>query len=372
MIDRSVRKKGSILVFVLALIVFISVLSIRLMKETTQELRHVSQFHKRDDLRTYAYSALDSAVAVMNEYKMALQKLGNGQAWQRPLEFANLKDPSFLSGSDEENRVSGIKWNIDLIDESGKIPLNHVSDKNLQALFAQMVNDNEGGGLFDEDDGRPFLECLRDWEDEDDDDREDGAEDDFYEDLVPGYFTPGRKVSSFDEFEMIKGFGFSMDEPEESGLFFLENGVETPHFRNFKDSFSFYNEGAINPHTCSDFILRVLAGSDDSLYEDLVEKRSSDESRDRKEFFDQMSKLAGEMGLQLSQDIIIVRAIVTVERGKSMFQLHAVLSNQLQGTGAVANRNAKKTKAKKRSERNEKLKYPMRILALRENENLID
>ena len=85
-----------------------------------------------------------------------------------------------------------------------------------------------------------------------------------------------------------------------------------------------------------------------------------------------MSKLAGEMGFQLSQDIIIVRAVVTVERGKSMFQLHAVLSNQLQGTGAVANRNAKKTKAKKRSERNEKLKYPMRILALRENENLID
>ena len=30
---------------------------LRLMKETAQELRHVSQFHKRDDLRTYAYSA---------------------------------------------------------------------------------------------------------------------------------------------------------------------------------------------------------------------------------------------------------------------------------------------------------------------------
>ena len=55
-----------------------------------------------------------------------------------------------------------------------------------------------------------------------------------------------------------------------------------------------------------------------------------------------------------------------------MFQLHAVLSNQLQGSGARANRNVKKTKLDKRSERNEKLKYPMRILALRENENLID
>ena len=63
------KKKGSVLVFVLALIVFISVLCVRLMKETTQELRHVSQFHRRDDLRTYAYSALDLVVGVVNEYK---------------------------------------------------------------------------------------------------------------------------------------------------------------------------------------------------------------------------------------------------------------------------------------------------------------
>ena len=80
----NIKKKGSVLVFVLALIVFISVLCVRLMKETTQELRHVSQFHRRDDLRTYAYSALDLVVGVVNEYKMALNKLENGQGWQNP------------------------------------------------------------------------------------------------------------------------------------------------------------------------------------------------------------------------------------------------------------------------------------------------
>ena len=64
------QTRGSILVFVLALIVLLSVLSLRLMKETTQELRHVSQFHKRDDLRTYAYSALDLTVGVLNEFRM--------------------------------------------------------------------------------------------------------------------------------------------------------------------------------------------------------------------------------------------------------------------------------------------------------------
>ena len=50
-------------------------LSLRLMKETMQELRHVSQFHKRDDLRTYAYSALDLTVGVLNEFRLVLGKL---------------------------------------------------------------------------------------------------------------------------------------------------------------------------------------------------------------------------------------------------------------------------------------------------------
>ena len=81
------KKKGSVLVFVLAIIVFISVLCVRLMKETTQELRHVSQFHRRDDLRTYAYSALDLVVGVVNEYKMALNKLENGQGLANPIKI---------------------------------------------------------------------------------------------------------------------------------------------------------------------------------------------------------------------------------------------------------------------------------------------
>ena len=156
------KKKGSILVFVLALIVFISVLSIRLMKETTQELRHVSQFHRRDDLRTFAYSALDVAAGVINEYVMALNKLENGQAWQQPLQFAELENPNLLLGFDgNENNINALKWKVQLIDETGKIPFRKVKDKNLEALFAAMVNEEEGGGLFDEDDGRLFwIVCV--------------------------------------------------------------------------------------------------------------------------------------------------------------------------------------------------------------------
>ena len=69
------RRKGSILVFILALIVLLSVLCMRLMQETVQELRHVSQFHRRDDLRMHAYSALDVSVGVLNEFMMVEKTL---------------------------------------------------------------------------------------------------------------------------------------------------------------------------------------------------------------------------------------------------------------------------------------------------------
>jgi hypothetical protein len=78
------------------------------------------------------------------------------------------------------------------------------------------------------------------------------------------------------------------------------------------------------------------------------------------------------MGIQLTEDIYVIRAIVTVERGKSMFQIHAVFSTQKSVGTSQNNRLRNSPKKAKRSERNEKLEYPLRVLVLRENENLID
>ena len=56
MARNKVKTKGAILVFVLGLVVLLGALCTRLMQETVQELRHVSQFHKQDDLRLHAES----------------------------------------------------------------------------------------------------------------------------------------------------------------------------------------------------------------------------------------------------------------------------------------------------------------------------
>ena len=125
--DQGVKgKRGAILVFVLALIVFISVLCLRLMEETVQELRHVSQQHRRDDLRVNAYSALDLAAGVLNEFKNIEGALYDpAQGWGDPLSWSEISplDPM-------------ITWDIKIVDESAKINPRNASKKDLISMFA--------------------------------------------------------------------------------------------------------------------------------------------------------------------------------------------------------------------------------------------
>ena len=59
----------------LGLVVLLGSLCLRLMEETIQELRHVSQFYKRDDLRLHAYSLLDITVGVLDEFRTLDEKV---------------------------------------------------------------------------------------------------------------------------------------------------------------------------------------------------------------------------------------------------------------------------------------------------------
>ena len=177
------RRKGSILVFVLALIVLLSVLCLRLMEEGIREARHLDQFHRKDDLRIHAYSALDIAVGVLSEFKMFEGKLYSpAQGWGDPLAYAG------ISPTEE-----GVTWSVRLIDESAKIPISKVKEKDLVALFAVMQAEEDS--LMDEDDGQPFYDSMMDWVDADDEERDEGAEDQYYEGLDRTITIPIERLS---------------------------------------------------------------------------------------------------------------------------------------------------------------------------------
>ena len=340
------KKRGSILVFVLGLVVLLGTLCLRLMEETVQELRHVSQFHKRDDLRLHAYSLLDITVGVLNEFRTLDNKsLKSGGGWGDPLGWSELSPPD-----------PRVRWSVTLKGESGKAPLLSTKPKALKEVFSIMYNG--GGGLVNEDDGQPFYDAWMDWQDSDENQRDEGAEDDFYEDQDPPYFTPGENIRSFEEFRMIKGFAYDPTDRKNSGLFFDRFGNETINMKNFRDSFSFYHEGSVNIFSSSDFLLKYICGDDEGLYQDIKSGELTPESS--REDLD--SPIPISWGNSQT-----FRANILVSKGKARFQLHAVLSDNQASTTKPKN-----SKQSKRSAQNAKLKYPLRILRLRENENLID
>lgn len=353
-------KAGSVLVFVLVLIVLLSVVATRLMQETVQELRYVSQQHHRDNLRIQAYSVLDLAVGVLNEFSTIEKTLYSpSQGWGNPLSYAEIEPPE-----------QGVKWEVNIVDESGKVPLSGISEKDLVGLFAMMKAEDS---LIDEDDGQPFYDSLMDWQDKDDEDRDEGAEDDYYEELDPPYFTPGKKIENFEEFRMIKGFAFEEDDPDNSGIFYDKFENETLNMKHFRGSFSFFNDGKVNLNGASDFLIRFLCGEDERLYEDFLMGPSS--SSAETSFYTSLndpsiSKLSQKRGIGLSTSASMLRLEVLVSKGKANFQLHAVLG--LNGGNQNPTNRSPNVKRKPRSPQNQKIKYPFRILSLRENENLID
>ena len=351
------NNRGSILVFILALIVLLSILCMRLMQETVQELRHVSQFHKRDDLRMHAYSALDVAVGGLNEFMEVEGTLFDPkQGWEGALNYAGVAPLD-----------SAVRWSVELIDESGKVPISTVSEKDLISFFASMRADDDS--LVDEEDGRPFFDSLMDWQDSDENERDEGAEDDYYEDLDFPYFTPGRKIGVFEEFRMIKGFSYDSDEPRESGLFFDEKGYETIHMKNFEDCFSLHNDSPVNINTASLYLLKFLCGGDDDLAEEIYAGPSTSQGDP---YFTNMNDpnlklMRGNRSISTGCIATVFRARVTVKKGKANFQLHAILARP-----NAQNKQSKGTKANPRSQQNLDLGYPFRILSIRENENLVD
>ena len=362
------KKAGSVLVFILALVVLLSVLALRLMEETIREIQHMSQFHRRDDLRIHAYSALEIAVGTLSEWKEIKQKLyGSAQGWADPMEYAEVDPPE------------GISWDVKIEVENGKISMEELrkDPKLLASLFETMVDQENDTIGYDE--SLEFADALLDWEDKDENHRLDGAESpDYYEDLDPPYFAPNRPITSFEEFKLIKGFGPDPENQGEGGLFFDANGNETANFEYFKNAVSLRSAQELNVNESSSFLRSFLCGENDFGLEELDlflnggGNFGGEEGQGR--YFEstgdpRLESLNGR-GVKFGVECKAFRVKVTVTRGKSNFVLWAMLEDP---SGApAATTTSLSTQAEEAKKRFELLKYPYRILALRENENFID
>ncbi len=303
---RTYRGKGSILIAVLALTALVSFILLEFMEEATAKIKYYGLFYNRDDLRTEAYSVLETTMAVIDEIREIDNALHSPtQGWGDPLRYSQVTfDPSL----DIDIRIS---------DETAKFSMAQADPLLFNMIFEEMgISLQEAETLTD---------SLLDWVDEDDLERLNGAESDYYEDGEDGYKPPNEPLQSWEELRLIQGF---------DTLFFDEEGRPTEYFNQFKNSISLYHSSPVNLNSAGSFVLTVLArlsGFDKEALDTYIsgsdgERGTPDDrlinSREHPFF---PTGMAGSGGLADLQSQVL-KVEVDVKRGESSFLLTTIAS----------------------------------------------
>lgn len=332
----SERRRGSILVAVLAIILLLSFLITRFMEEAVENLEYRAIFNEPTDVRAFAYSMLEVSLATVHE--VALIDDGKlhapEQGWSNPIEYAGIQIPN--------------DWDVQITisDEGGKLPLNTMSEELLNRLLEDQLDMDFGTA-------RELSSSLKDWIDTDDNRRLNGAESEEYLSRNPGYKAANAPLQSLKELRYIQSW-----EDE----FFDEYGRPNELFEQLSSLVSVINTGPVNINAAPSEVLETLAledgFQDEALFDGLDEPylTSTPESVN--------SQTGGvEVGL--------LRITVRLNRGNAPFILSALVepnfesgtSTRASAPGSAADSDTPKTGA---TSEQDAIKYPFKLLQISE------
>ncbi|WP_269539661.1 general secretion pathway protein GspK [Cerasicoccus fimbriatus] len=301
--SQATRRQGFLLLVVLVFLFMAAALVVSLSESMLRNIRSTATASARDDLRITAFSAMEIALATLAEIKELDGKLHSpSQGWGNPMSYAPVQWPANTTVT------------VTITDETGKIPLNPPNRERIQQLLDSLGVD------FSQ--GEELIDAYMDWIDEDDLERLNGAEEDYYRNMTPPRKPPNQPITSHDAFRYIKGF----DE-----LFFTESGAPNALFKRFKDSTSFYHEHEVNINTASDAILGMLeenAGLDRHALDDL--KLGLDQKAGTED--DGWPASADDITINsdapVGYEAHVFRITVQVEQGDKQFQLAALIDDE--------------------------------------------
>ncbi|MGB0333798.1 MAG: general secretion pathway protein GspK [Opitutales bacterium] len=332
--NRSGRQRGSVLVAVLAIVLLLSLIVTRFIDEAIEDLEYRSIFNEPTDVRTFAYSMLEVALASVHE--VALIDDGKlyapEQGWSDPLNYAGIKIPNDWEVS------------VTLQDESGKLPINTMSEDLLNRMLEESFE-------FDFGIARELSSMLLDWIDEDDNRRLNGAESDDYLQRDPPYRAANGPLQSLDELRLIEIW-----EDE----FFDEAGHPNALFAQLEAMVCVLNTGPVNLNNSPQSVLEVLA-LEDGYDEDFI--------FDGLDEVPYLRKLPDTANGQLSSvEVALLRVTVTLRRGNVPFSVSALVEPNFNGSsdGGAPSRSAEDTPKTGAVSEQDALQYPFKILHLSE------
>lgn len=223
--------------FVLGIVFIASILSVYLIEYSVAELKPRASSAYERSLRMDAYSALNAAVAVLEEY----YEIDGGiyaasQGWEYPLADGRVELPR------------GGEMQVKITDESSKIPLLKLTSEELVSIFEEMQ--------FSTSIAQTLAECILDWSDSDDSARLNGAERDDYDDDEA--FPPNRAIRNLSELKYIKNV---------RDYFFDENGLPNEYYKAFSEIVSAEDFDKVNLNSASPQVLNMLLVIDGKTYD---------------------------------------------------------------------------------------------------------
>lgn len=233
----------------------------------------------------------------------------------------------------------GLQARVRIYDESGKLSATRTSPERWLVFFEEMG--------FEESEAKNLTDCLLDWTDADQEERENGAENEIYAQEEPPYVAANRPLRDFYELRLVETF---------KDLFFDERGIPNEFFAIFTRNVSLYNTSDVNLNTASELVLRTLAEEQDFDEDNLLDfiagsdlEFGSEDDRVFRPGLDEDDLPKDENGdpLQLFREIRFVSAEIAVSAGQTIFYLNAILDLEQKHPGGV---------------------YPYRIIRVAENQ----
>lgn len=269
------RKKASILIFTLWVLVFLAIFNIGLGYNVSSRLRFAGHFQDRLRMYYLAKSGIELGIAELEKDETPLCDSLN-EPWSNSEEtFKNIPlgdgyitlsyslNPCALSlEEDEEQEIL-----YGMMDELSKININKVPAQILKTLL-------ENIGKVEEDKADDIAYAIVDWRDVDIMVSPGGAEDDYYSNSDPAYPCKNSDFEILEELLLVKGM--------------------TPEiFSKIKGAITIYGEGRVNINTAGWLSLHAL-GLGEELAERIIKFRQGNDGREGTED-DNVFKTVGEL-----------------------------------------------------------------------------
>ena len=358
-------RRGSVILIVLVTLTFATVALFAFMERASNDLLVEKRVYDASRLRLEAYSALETTLAVLEDFRQVNGALRSPvEGWSDPLEWAGYVP--------EEGRTVEVRF----VDESGRFSLPTVNQATLMNLFkAWGLPQNESEIVADAILGwmkKDYVPSSANAPDKDDYEREE----------IP-FDPPGRPLRSFDELATI---AVARD------VFYDDAGQPNELWQRFVNAFSLYSFKVPSVNGASNDLLAGLGITDENQQKQLNDylHGTGNYQNQGPEYFKTGQDVANLLGTQtpaaqLDTQIKLLRIIVTVREGQSVFRVNALVSppggavvaSGTDAQGTVSSQTNPSADQENQSSAGttpaptaKKLNYPFTILEFRENDEM--